>query len=173
MKRTAYRWGQLLSIVALIGLITPPAAVAGEKPVFAPKVLDARLDPDNVLRGTAVTSAGTPHANALVTLAHQNQAVATAETNAEGQFGFRLKQGGVYQLAVGERIIMCRVWPPQQAPPAAKPELLLVADQRLARGQRPLGEAIFSTPVLVGVVIAAAVAIPLAINAADDNPSGS
>ena len=176
MNQLTPRGGRLLAAIALCVLVAPPHLWAGDPPtapVFSSKILDAKLDADNLLRGTAVTSAGTAHAGALVTLAHRNEAQATATTNAKGEFAFRLKHGGVYQLAVGERIIPCRVWSPQLAPPAAKPELLLVADVQLARGQRPLGEALFSTPVLVGVVIAAAIAIPLAISNSDDNASGS
>jgi hypothetical protein len=46
--------------------------------------------------------------------------------------------------------------------------VLVVADSAVARGQRPIGE-ILCNPVLIGLLIAAAIAIPIAVH----NRSGS
>jgi hypothetical protein len=175
MVRTTQQLGRFLSVLAIVSMVCPGLALAGDPPgvTTSSTVIDVKLGGDRLLRGTAMTTAGQSQAGALVTLAHSNQSLATAKANAEGQFAFRLAKGGVYQLAVGDRVVLCRVWSERMAPPGAKDQLLVVTDLELARGQRPLGEALFSTPVLVGVVIAAAVAIPLALNSSDDDPSGS
>lgn len=175
MQRKTTNLARMLAAVAACLMACPSLALAADPPAVSVSstVLDVKLDAQGLLRGTAVTSAGNQQTGTLVTLAHRSQSLATAETNAKGEFAFRLSKGGVYQLAVGERVVLCRVWSEQLAPPAAKPELLIVTDTELVRGQRPLGEALFSTPVLIGVVIAAAVAIPLALNGSDDDPSGS
>jgi hypothetical protein len=175
MIRQTQRLGRLLAAFALCGMVCPSLALAGDPSAVnvSSTVLDVKLDADNLLHGTAMTAAGNVQAGALVTLAQGNQSLATAQANHEGRFAFRLAKGGVYQLAVGERVVLCRVWSERLAPPAAKQQLLVVTDTQLARGQRPLGEVLFSTPVLIGVVIAAAVAIPLAIDSSDDDSTPS
>ena len=167
-------WARTLVVSATCAMLCPPVVLAGDPPavIVSSTVIDIKLSEDSVLRGTAMSAAGNAQAGAMVTLAQSNQSVATAQANEQGQFGFRLAKGGMYQLAVGEQVLMVRAWSAKMAPPAAKPELLVVTQTQLARGQRPLGEALFSTPVLLGLVIAAAIAIPLALKS-NDNPSGS
>ena len=171
------RAGSALATIAMCCMLVPTPVLAAEADLsaiqVAPQVLDVKLDGEGVLRGAVAKSSGQPHEGALVTLALGKQAVATAEANREGQFAFKLLRGGVYQIAAGDQVVTLRAWPEAVAPPAAKERLLVVSDMELARGQRPLGEAIFSTPVLVGAVIIAAIAIPLALNSSDDSPTGS
>jgi len=51
--------------------------------------------------------------------------------------------------------------------------LTVVADQQVVRGQQPFS-AIFTNTLFIGLVIAAAIAIPIAVhNSQDDQPSGS
>ena len=61
---------------------------------------------------------------------------------------------------------------PGTAPPAANDRLLLVTESNVTRGQQPINRLV--DPLLLGVIIAGAVAIPIAVrNSNNDRPSGS
>ena len=49
------------------------------------------------------------------------------------------------------------------APPAASQSLLLVKDGETIRGQQPIAN-LFTSPLVIGLVLAAAIAIPIAVN---------
>jgi hypothetical protein len=74
---------------------------------------------------------------------------------------------------VGQRSVTCRAWTHAAAPPAATDQLTVVDGPPLIRGQQPFS-AVFTNPLFIGLVIAAAIAIPIAVhNAQHDHPSGS
>ncbi len=94
-------------------------------------------------------------------------------TDDQGRFQVLGVRGGTLELISGRTVQVCRAWTPGTAPPSANGQLLLVSSDPLARGQRPMGE-LFQDPLLIGLIIAAAIAIPIAVhNSKDDRPSGS
>ena len=70
---------------------------------------------------------------------------------------------GLCRIEYGGSVLACRCWSPRTAPPAATNELLLITGDPVERGQRCIGD-LFSGPVLIGLIIAAAVVIPIAVH---------
>jgi hypothetical protein len=98
---------------------------------------------------------------------------ATAErvaTSEDGRFLFAGLSGGTYVVALRSQSTACRCWAPHTAPPAAGQQLLLIDQGDLARGQRPFGEMI-TNPFVIGGLIVAALAIPIAIHNSDKDGS--
>jgi hypothetical protein len=73
-------------------------------------------------------------------------------------------------LAAGGSVHLCRCWAAGTAPPAAQGEVLLVPIGLVERGQRPIGE-ILANPILIGLIIAAAIALPIAVHNSKDDAS--
>ena len=136
-------------------------------------LVDVALDASGRLSGQIVDSSGKPRATHAVSV----QSVAgdrpmRAVSDREGRFVLEGVSGGVYRVTSNEASAICRCWKYGTAPPAATQQLLLVASNSVERGQKPIGELLCSTPVLVGLIIAAAIAIPVSVhNANKDEPS--
>jgi hypothetical protein len=165
----------IVSLAALTWLLPLPVVrashPAGGREAAA--VVDVRLDERGSVRGILIDAAGQPLATRSVVLQQTGAAVCSTETDAAGGFAFRGLAGGVYRLIVGDQTVTCRVWTHGAAPPTATDQLTVVAGPPLIRGQQPFSE-IFRNPLFVGLIIAAAIAIPIAVhNAQDDQPSGS
>jgi hypothetical protein len=100
--------------------------------------------------------------------------IRVAMTDAEGRFTISVSQGGTYCLQTSEGISVCRIWTKAAAPPGAARSVLVVNDRLVQRGQRPIRELFTSDPIIVGTLVAAAIAIPIAVHKSrDDSPSGS
>ncbi len=162
-------WAWLLPVPP--GLAVPPGPAAGSS---APAgIVDVRLDEHGAIHGRLLDPSGNGLADRPVVLQHAGGAVSQTQTDAAGRFLLPRVQGGMHQLATGHGLVTCRVWTRTAAPPSAMDQLTVVADQQVVRGQQPF-HAIFTNPLFIGLVIAAAVAIPIAVhNSQDDNPSGS
>ena len=90
----------------------------------------------------------------------------------QGCFSVEPIHGGACHVVSADAASVCRCWAANTAPPSAAEQLTLVSQQRVERGQSPVHE--LYTPILVSLVVAAAIAIPLAVhNAKKDSPSGS
>ena len=146
---------------------------AGGRATAAAGVVDVRLDEQGAVRGTLIDEAGQPLAARPVVLQQANGTVRTAETDAAGGFVLRGVSGGVHRLMVADRCVTCRVWTTAAAPPGANDLLTVVAGPPLIRGQQPFS-AVFTNPLFIGLIVAAAIAIPIAVhNAQNDHPAGS
>ena len=136
-------------------------------------VRDVELGADGTLIGQVVDAQGNPIAGEAVSLMQGGRVVVNAKTSEAGYYTIQGLRGGLYHVSTKDSGQVCRLWTHKTAPPAAITQLLLVDGKQIQRGQRPIGD-IITNPLLVGLVIAAAVAIPLAVaNADDDDPSGS
>jgi hypothetical protein len=136
-------------------------------------VADVRLTDEGALSGKLVDPSGQPLGRQMIVLHQAGRALARAETDTKGDFLFSKVRGGVYQMRIDTRAVSCRVWARDVAPPVARDRLLIVTGTPIVRGQQPIG-AVFSNPLFVGGVLAAAIAIPVAVhNSQDDKPSGS
>jgi hypothetical protein len=121
-----------------------------------------------------------PLPQAEVSILAGDYTVATTRTDASGVFRVAGLRGGVHRIATANAVATYRLWAAGTAPPQAAPVLPLVVDGELARGQwsppRPVSAFVESTrewrtnPFIVGGLVAAAVAIPVAIHNADDPP---
>ncbi|MCH5375675.1 MAG: carboxypeptidase-like regulatory domain-containing protein [Planctomycetes bacterium] len=138
-----------------------------------PTVSDVRLDPQGTLRGQLVNLQGQPVADQPLELHRGGQTIARASSRADGEFVFQRLPAGVYQIRLGSYAAACRAWTADAAPPSAQSRLIMLSEPITVRGQQPIHE-IFRNPLFIGLVVAAAIAIPVAIhNSQDDKPSGS
>lgn len=166
-----------LVLLSCAGLLVPhrPATAdddlrpaAGRQPL----IHDVRLSDSGTLSGHLVDTSARPIAAELV-LSREGRIVAQCRSDDQGRFAFRNVGGGLCRITIGQSAVACRAWTRAAAPPVAKDHLLIVGGGEAVRGQQPIS-ALFTSPLFVGLVVAAAVAIPVAIhNAQNDEPSGS
>lgn len=183
-----HNWARGGAWTAVAALVLQPAALWAQTPATglnpnsaAPQVVDVRLDARGGLSGQVLTPQGQPIANAAVAVADAPQPVVTT-TNENGRFRLADMRGGVHQLQVGGHVQTCRVWTAQAAPPSAVPQLLVVQDSQVALAQHcgsPVACGLagcknaLANPLIVGGLVAAAIAIPVAIHNADDDDPAS
>jgi hypothetical protein len=163
--------------VAIMGLCLPQPLLAASPAGQEPTIVDVALYDNHVLLGQVVDTAGLPKPHVPVTILTGEEPLAVGKTDDQGFFAFRGLQGGVYQITAARGCGAYRVWAPGTAPPVAQRGALVVAGQDLVRGNccdDPCSEAIgwagfclCSKPLVVGALVATAVAIPVAIHAAN------
>lgn len=163
--------------LACVAWLLPVHRIAAAPPVSraaAPGFLiDVRLDEAGAVRGRLLDTAGQPLAHRPIVLHTSDGMRRIAATDAAGQFVLPGVTAGIQRLTAEDAVLNCRIWTHAAAPPAAMDHVTLIADQTIVRGQQPFS-AIFTNPLFIGLVIAAAVAIPIAVhNSQDDRPSGS
>jgi hypothetical protein len=128
--------------VAALGMVVPQTAVYAGQPVVRAQsgaetaaVLDIALANGGELRGQVVNPQGLPVADSAVSVQSMGVEVATAKTDADGQFVVHGLRGGSYSIQVGADGGVYRVWAPQTAPQGANQRVLIVSGQQAARGQ--------------------------------------
>lgn len=135
-------------------------------------VRDVTLGTGGTLRGTVFDAQAHRVARRSVVLTYHGKELARTETNDEGRFGFRGLRGGVYGLSLDGVSSVYRVWTAAAAPPHSISEVALVTGEMVQRGQRPFAELFVSDPIVMGVILAAAIAIPVAVhNSRSDRPA--
>lgn len=153
------------------------AVVAGSKLVRAKppvKVDDVASDADGTLRGRCVLPSGMPLPERTLIVYRDGLAVAQVITAKNGSFAVSNLRSGEYTILNGHQQTRCRLWSASSCPPAATKELLLVEDDaRVVRGQQPFCAMFGQNPIMVGVLVAAAIAIPIAVHNGRDSPPGS
>lgn len=173
-RSTRLFWTRLLPF-AVIGVFAPGMTHAVE-PLAAPpaqrsadKVLDVRLDGWNRLCGALFTETGHPLIGVPAVLHGVRQGAVGTLTGQGGEFHFDGVLPGAYRLRVGgEQMFIVRVWEPKAAPPNAPERLLVIADTTVTRGQRRVSEILtLDDKLVVGGMVAAAIAIPIAIANSD------
>jgi hypothetical protein len=181
---------RLLVWTAMAGVLMPASAMTAAEPARALRghgrhhaVLDAALAKSGTLTGKVYNAQGTEMAGVDVFVVAARGETTRVRTNEQGEFAAPGLKGGVYHLTAGHGSQLVRAWTEGTAPPAAERQIFIVSDPRVALGQYEPGtlghfmqEAKYtlSNPLIVGGIIAAAVAIPVAIhNSDDDGPTGS
>ena len=151
--------------------------------VEAARVLDIALQPGGVLQGRIVGAQGQPVPETQVSVSSDQQQWVAA-TDAQGRFAVRGLPGNTYQIRVGNHSQLVRAWAPGTAPPQAISEIMLVPDSTAVLGQHcgsPVcgsgvcggGRSCLRNPLILGGIIAAAIAIPIAIENSDDDPAST
>jgi len=135
-----------------------------------PVTCDVTLGESNDLRGQLVDKNGVPVANRIVVAVHSDKSSLQTVSDANGTFHFRGAKPGMYQIASERSYQLCRCWAANTAPPISSKQLLMVESAQTIRGQRPIGE-MLSGPVLIALIIAAAIIIPIAVH--NNNKSAS
>lgn len=150
----------------------PPALAGPPKHQTAGTVVDLSLGAGGRLSGQLLDAQGTPMPHKAVVLQRIPGGEAVrAVTDGEGRFAVEQLTGGMVHISSGDASMLCRCWAANTAPPSAVREILLVSHDTTTRGQRPIGEVLFSNPVLLGLIIAAAIAIPIAVHNSKDSAS--
>jgi hypothetical protein len=144
----------------------------GQAAVSGLAVQDVALQGDGILKGQVTDRQGAPCKNMPVRVLATQPAprvLAATKTDEQGHFQVGNLEGGVYVVQTVDGGGFYRAWTPQTAPPTAVRSVLLVQGEDAARGRfgkhriGPLGWT------LIGLGIAAAIAIPLALD--DDDAS--
>ncbi len=149
----------------------------------APKVQvpsDVVLQDKGVLLGRIVDAQGLAVSNTPVSLQTGGKEVARVVSDDMGRFQADGLKGGVYQVASRGHQGVYRLWAPQTAPPAASKGLNIVSQRDVVRGQygsvgpgnpfSKAGQWIAEHPIITAGAVAAAIAIPIALDDDDDPP---
>jgi hypothetical protein len=175
------RWGRIMAALASIGLCMPilPASAKETAPLKAPLVRDVELGFGGLLVGRLLDANGRPLQDAEVSILTGDKQLAATRTDAEGVFAVSNLRGGVHQITTADSVQLCRLWAPGTAPPQAAKSIDVISDSATIRGQYgpPPGNRLLrkakvwaTNPFVVGGVVAAAVAIPVALSD-NDGPS--
>jgi hypothetical protein len=164
--------------LAVTGMLLPVEETRSQEAASCPTtptVHDIRLDDQGSLHGVVVNAQGQTQPKTRITLVDLQRGKRRANaTSRDGKFVFQRLAGGTYHLKTAHGVCHCRVWTAAAAPPTAKAQILIVDDALVQRGQRPVRELFTSDPLLMAVVVAAAVAIPIAVHQSrDDDAPGS
>jgi hypothetical protein len=173
-------WGRVLAALSIVGSILPavPANAVETAPAGAAAIRDVELAQGGLLVGRLTDANGKPVDCAPVSVLSGGKALAAMQTDAEGVFAVAKLRGGVHEVATEDHLQVCRLWAPGTAPPGTAQSIDVVAPGEVVRGQygpppgnRFIREAkVWATnPLVVGGVVAAAVAIPVALSD-DDGP---
>jgi hypothetical protein len=152
-----------------------PAAPAAAAPQHSVAVADVALSKDGGLHGRVVDAHGAPVAQTPVVIRANGVDVEAVTTDRNGNFAASNLRGGVYQLVAHENVQSYRLWAPGTAPPSAPSQATLVAGAPVYRGQDGYAAPPLNTGAVlaVGLVVTAAIAIPIAVSNANDDDSGS
>jgi hypothetical protein len=163
MSIRSQRW---TAFVALVGLLIPQLAfAAGPAPAGAPSsVRDVELQKGGVLNGQLLNVAGQPSSEMKIAVVDRHGEARRIVTDAKGKFRIAGLRGGSYNLIVGEGAVPVRAWAQGTAPPHAQNELLMLDSVTTVRGQEGGLLGLFSNPWFLAAGIAAAIAIPIALD---------
>ncbi len=151
---------QRLIIGALIGAMTIASTAHAQSPAaIAPR--DVRMSADGKLQGVAMDAQGRPLSGLDVKIQRVNGEIHSVKTDASGRFAVAVP-AGPYMIGANGGRTLCRVWTAQAAPPRSQAGVLLVASDRVVLGQDNGGKA--TALVVGGLIIAAAIAIPVALD---------
>lgn len=169
------KWGCRLAATAILGMCLPiPLGIAQESvPADTQVIRDVELGRGGLLIGRLLDANGRPLPEAEVSVLSGGKLLAATRTDADGVFAASNLRGGVHEIATADNIQVCRLWASDTAPPHAPKSIDVVSDRDVVRGQYgpPPGNRFLkkakvwaTNPFIVGGVVAAAVAIPVALS---------
>ncbi len=160
-----------LAFAALLPLLFPlnawSANPAPHKAAAIKTTADIALTRDNALNGRLVDETGQPVVGTRVAIYSKGHMTAATVSDQAGAFSLVTNRGGVYELHTGDRFQIVRLWHYDAAPPSAESTILLRVGEETVRGQRPIECLFCFQPWFLGVLIAAAIAVPIAVHNSD------
>lgn len=164
------------AIVALtcLGVCFPQLSKAAENVVIdgitvSQKIEDVSLQ-NGQLIGGLVDQAGRGVSDAPVVIGQNGKPVLELRTDADGRFAAEGLKPGVYQVVSHGGLTNYRVWEEDTAPAVAKRGVIHTVDPQVARGARNGGLlGVLANPLVLALIIAAAIAVPLALDDDDDH----
>ncbi len=161
---TARRWVPLAVALVCQFALGPTLPAHAQQPVStAPVVRDVMLKTPATLHGQVVDAAGRPVRSVPLWIQVDGHWRSIGSSDELGRFQVNGLRGGVVVLATDRSQAAYRVWIPGTAPPGAAEQALLVAQGEVVRGQRPISELFFGDPLVVGLAVAAAIAVPIVV----------
>lgn len=131
--------------------------------------LDVTLDDGGSVRGEIRDAQGQLKPGTAVALWRGQNEVQRVRADQHGAFRFVGLTGGMYRITTPDTTVHCRFWTAGHAPPASRQGLLIVTNEYSERGQQPINEVFCFNPFLMGTIIAAAIAIPIAVHESGDD----
>ena len=185
--RFSQRTKWFLAFLASAGMQLPSLTLAKPPaPAAVPRIADVALGNGGTLTGVVVDATGKAVAGADLKIAHDSQVIVTTQTGKDGTFHINSLRGGVYECNVNQTPTRIRLWTEDTAPPSASNKATLTT-KNVVRGQSCTADsctgvggctcsdcaggapwAFLMNPIVIGAVVAAAVAIPLALDDDDD-----
>jgi len=153
--------------VAAIGACCPQMATSAPNT----PVSDIALRNGGVLIGQVVAPQGSGLPDSPVSIAHNGKKLATSKTDKQGRFAFSGLRGGLHQVTAPDCQLSCRLWQPGTAPPAAQQGAVVVSGGQTVRGQLCCLGLWLRNPLIVGALIATAIAVPVGIHNSKKSPS--
>ena len=164
MKRKSIFRNLVASLCCTAMLSAQLAQAAGPVSLSTARVADVALTSTGELRGQVLDAQGVPLPQVNVAIGQANQQPMVVATNASGQFSVEGLPAGVYQVQTPHGGGVYRVWAPRTAPPSAQAGILMVDNPQVVRGYGGNGTSLLASPWCMGLIVAAAIAIPLAID---------
>ena len=177
------RLSKLAAFAALIPLITPgitQSASAKElvRPrlvtraqAIEPKPIDVVLQPGNIVAGEVLSADGTPLVEGEVVVHLGRHEVTRVTTNQLGEFAAEVPRGGVYVISSSAGALLVRTWTAAAAPPNSLYRVAITPQSTVIRAQNSDGGFNPLLGLLLAGGIAAAIAIPIALNNSGGNDS--
>lgn len=159
-----------------MGMILPTAALSAEPQIEpAAPSLDVALGAEGLFRGQLVDAQGVPQQGVEVAMLYQGQEVVRSVTDQRGVFAAKGLRGGQYQVVAQNHVANYRLWNAGAAPPVARPAALMVTGSDVVNGQLGgnggLLQWMKNHPMMVATGVVAAIAVPVAVTASDDDSS--
>lgn len=145
-------------------ILSAQLAQAAGPSVRTSRVGDVALGSAGELRGQVLNAQGLPQSLVKVSIGQLNQQATFVSTDKEGRFMMQGLSAGVYQVQTSQGSGTYRVWAPRTAPPSAQAGVLLISDGQVARAMSGHGAHWLANPWVMGLIVAGAIAIPLAID---------
>jgi hypothetical protein len=163
MKRE-FKFRTLITGLCCAMILSGQLAQAARPSMPTSRVADVALGSGGELRGQVLNPQGLPQAQVKVSIGQLNQQATFVSTDEEGRFLVQGLSAGVYQVQTSQGSGIYRVWAPRTAPPSAQLGVLLINDGQIARGFSNQGGHWLANPWVMGLIVAGAIAIPLAID---------
>ena len=172
------KWMHVGLVLWMTVYLATPRLLAADNDKNIPSAVPIKRTIDNVvlheghMLGALVDEAGKGVPDAPVLIGQDGKLLKELRTDQDGRFRFAGSQPGLFQVVSHGSAAAYRTWPADKAPADAKQGIIHQVDPEVARGGSPAG--LFScltNPIFLALLIAAAIAIPLALDDDDDDPA--
>ncbi|MCH2126523.1 MAG: carboxypeptidase-like regulatory domain-containing protein [Pirellulaceae bacterium] len=164
-----------LLFLAMVPLsINNPTRLEAESPKFPNanqktvanklQVRDLELGHRGTASGQLFNTNGQPEIATTIRFSRPGLPVRETQTDRSGRFALTGLAGGFYQIEAGNLKVSCRCWSAGSAPPKTGKAILLVSNETIQRGQRPIQHLFLSKDALFGYAVTTAIVVPILVH---------